>query len=130
MSFDTKKQVIASKDWDGPVYAPGFGGGNEGFYDNVQTFLESREGMFLPSSIHSAKRRYLEIKYEDVLDAMLDEHHDGISKAIVDHDELYDFLKAWNAKQTAYSLDQGDKVISLEDQPAYQDYLKRVQGDQ
>ncbi|WP_020476219.1 hypothetical protein [Zavarzinella formosa] len=105
-------------DW---VYDENGGGCQEGYFDSLESFLdwyadEADEETNRPLYVYACKEnRWSGIDLGNVLSSELDDHHEDAGDCLVDDKELWDFIKAWNAKQTLVSFDVDyTKVIPID----------------
>ncbi len=117
-SCRTKRQYEKAEKltkWDGWVCWEGHGC-DDGYFPSIYELLNycTDEDIDPPRWVFVCKKTEHRICVDNVLDQMLDDAHEGAADNLVDVQELYDFVEAWNAKQDiiTYYPDYG-KVLLL-----------------
>lgn len=105
-----KCAIIHRAEWTDPVQHDGMAGEwGEGYSSSVNALLEAWADEHWvkigpqhppPAYCWPCKPSKFEIDPERALESALEEMHEDACDQIVDADEFYDFIEAWNAKQT------------------------------
>lgn len=110
----TKAKKLTPEQWDGWVQKDGYGY-NEGYFESVDDLLEccKDEGIEPPDWVFCCGSIDHKLDADNILDDMLVDAYEDAREALVDEEELYQFIEAWNAKQkvATYYLDYTKVVV-------------------
>lgn len=99
-----KAEKLTPKQYDGWVYSDGLGY-NEGYFDSTDALLEwcEDEEVEVPEfAFCCTEERHL-LDIDSAIESMLEEAYEDARDYLKDEQELYDFVKKWNAKQNIIS---------------------------
>ncbi len=98
-----KAKVIGAGEYTGPVYSDGVSGDwTEGYssdLDALHEYCHDHEEP-LPAYVHPCTSQLLQLDAERILESATDDMHEDAADQIVDADDVYEFVKAFNEKQT------------------------------
>lgn len=99
---------LTSDEWNGPVFAWDEGSGlltDEGYFASLTEAIESYQAndVPVPTFFFVSKKSPVRVSAERAIDDALDvgDHGEWVRDELVDVQELFDFIEAWNKKQTA-----------------------------
>ena len=127
---------IPAADWKDPVHRDDMRGDwGEGYSSSVSDLLEwwADENWVEVGPVPSAPAYCwpcvptdFRLDVERILEGVLNEFHEGAADEIVDADSLYDFVEAWNQKQTLRTWYPDHTRVIVLDEDRFKDLL---QGD-
>jgi len=98
--------LVERESWDDPVQSDSVSGDwGDGYSSDIGALLEwcDDESEDAPVFCYPCKPTYLRLDPDTMLQHVTDDMHEEASDQIVDADGLFDFIEAWNAKQTCVS---------------------------
>jgi hypothetical protein len=100
-----RRKTITLKDYtEDWIHADDYGS-NDGYFPEIAALEEwcDDEGVSMPCYVEPCKEVRFELGISHILENELSEFHEDAGSEIVNEDELYAFIEAWNKKQSLRS---------------------------
>ena len=122
-----KATPIPERQWTDPVECEGVPGGwGDGFFRDIDDLLDACEVYEVPPPAYCwpCTARPLALNADSLLEHAVDDMHEDAMDEIVDADGVYEFVEAWNAKQTCKSWYPDMSRVVVLDQERFDALLK------
>ena len=129
-----KAVQIDEKDWSDPVQLDGAPGGwGEGYFFDTDDLRESWEDYSwvetspqvpVPAYCWPCTSSPLALNAESLLEQAVDDMHEDAADQIVDADGLYEFIEAWNSRQTCVTWYPDMSRVVVLDRERFEKILK------
>jgi len=100
-----RAEKLTPEEYDGWVYSEEVDGYNEGYYADVDEFVEHCEDndVPVPDWVFCCYEHKHRLDIDSALERMTEDAYEGADEHLVDVNELYEFVEKWNAKQNIVS---------------------------